>query len=97
MELTGNLKKEVEQAETRAEAQEAIREAGMELTDDELDQVAGGFGWKDVKRKAREAADVVKGLADKENWEGAVKLDVEYAKKAANAIKNAAEEVFYTH
>ncbi len=42
MKLTGNLKNEVEQAESRAEAKETILKAGMELTDEELDQVAGG-------------------------------------------------------
>ncbi len=82
-----------EQAESKAEACDAVREAGTELTDDEMDQVAGGFGWKDVKKKVSDAADVVKGFTDKENWEGAVKLDIEYAKKAANAVKDA----FYTH
>lgn len=42
MKLTGNLKKQVEATATKEEAREAIRNAGMELTDDELDQVAGG-------------------------------------------------------
>lgn len=42
MKLTGELKKKVESSTTKDEAREAIRDAGMELTDDELDQVAGG-------------------------------------------------------
>ena len=42
MKLIGNLKKQVEATTTKDEAREAIRSAGMELTDDELDQVAGG-------------------------------------------------------
>lgn len=42
MKLTGDLKKQVEKAQTKAEAKDAIKKAGMELTDDELEQVAGG-------------------------------------------------------
>ena len=42
MKLTGNLKKKVEKAETREEAKKVIGEAGISLTDEELDQVAGG-------------------------------------------------------
>ena len=42
MKLTGELKEKVEKAETREEAKKVIEEAGMELTDEELDQVAGG-------------------------------------------------------
>ena len=43
MKLTGMLKKQVEKAETREAAKETIAKAGMLLTDDELDQVSGGF------------------------------------------------------
>ena len=42
MELTGKLKEQVEKAETREEAKKIIEEAGISLTDEELDQVAGG-------------------------------------------------------
>lgn len=42
MKLTGNLKKQVEQAESKEEAGKVIRQAGMALTDNELDKVAGG-------------------------------------------------------
>ena len=42
MKLIGELKKQVEATTTKDEARVAIRNAGMELTDDELDQVAGG-------------------------------------------------------
>ena len=42
MELTGKLKEQVEKAETREEAKKVIEEAGISLTDEELDQVAGG-------------------------------------------------------
>ncbi len=37
-------KKQVEKAETKEEKKSLIEDAGMELTDDEMDQVAGGFG-----------------------------------------------------
>ena len=42
MKLIGDLKKKVEKAETQVEARELIKDAGMELTDEELDSVAGG-------------------------------------------------------
>lgn len=43
MELTKELKEKVEKAETKEEAKKIIEEAGLELTDTELDQVAGGL------------------------------------------------------
>ncbi|MBQ6090901.1 MAG: hypothetical protein IJL07_06545 [Lachnospiraceae bacterium] len=43
MKLVGELKDKVEKAENQEEAKEIIKEAGVELTDDELDQVAGGY------------------------------------------------------
>ena len=42
MKLIGNLKKQVEETKNKKEAKEVIEKAGMELTDEELDQVAGG-------------------------------------------------------
>ena len=42
MKLTGELKKQVEKAESKDEKKKVIEEAGMELTDEEMDQVAGG-------------------------------------------------------
>lgn len=42
MKLIGNLKKQVDKAADRAEKKSLIEEAGMALTDDELDRVAGG-------------------------------------------------------
>ncbi len=42
MKLTGNLKKKVEQTESKEEAKIIIEEAGMMLTDDELENVTGG-------------------------------------------------------
>ena len=42
MKLVGELKKEVEKIETKEGKKEAIKNAGMELSDEELDQVAGG-------------------------------------------------------
>ncbi len=43
MKLTGELKKNVDKAESKEEAKELIAQAGMELTDEEMDQVAGGL------------------------------------------------------
>ena len=42
MELTGKLKDNVSKARTKEEARDAIRKAGMLLTDEELEQIAGG-------------------------------------------------------
>ena len=44
MKLTGKLKEDVEKAENKEQAKELIAEAGMELTDEEMDQVSGGEG-----------------------------------------------------
>ena len=42
MKLVGELKESVSKAKDREEAKEIIEEAGMKLTEEELDQVAGG-------------------------------------------------------
>ena len=42
MKLIGELKDKVEKAENQEEAKKIIEKAGMELTDEEMDQVAGG-------------------------------------------------------
>ncbi len=42
MKLIGELKKQVERTNTKEEAKDVIANAGMELTDDELDNVVGG-------------------------------------------------------
>ncbi len=44
MKLTGKLKEKVSKAETKELAKELIADAGMELTDEEMDKVSGGFG-----------------------------------------------------
>lgn len=43
MKLVGLLKDKVDKAETKEEKKDIIKEAGIELTDEELDGVAGGF------------------------------------------------------
>lgn len=42
MKLVGELKDKVEKAQDLEEAKKAIEEAGMQLTDAEMDAVAGG-------------------------------------------------------
>ncbi len=42
MKLVGELKEKVEKTKSLEEAKEVIREAGMELTDIEMEQIAGG-------------------------------------------------------
>ena len=43
MKLIGELKKQVESTATKEEAKDVIANAGMELTDDELDNIVGGW------------------------------------------------------
>ena len=43
MELTKELKEKLENAKTEEEAKKILEEAGVELTDEEMDQVAGGL------------------------------------------------------
>ena len=43
MQLTGELKEKVEKTETKEEARKVIEDAGMLLSDEELEQVSGGF------------------------------------------------------
>ena len=45
MKLVGELKNKVEKTENINEAKELIKNAGMELSDEEMDQVAGGTNW----------------------------------------------------
>ena len=42
MELSKELKEKVQNAKSAEEAKKTLEEAGMELTDEEMDQVAGG-------------------------------------------------------
>ena len=49
MELTGNHKKQIEKAENQEEEKKIIEKAGMELTDEEMDQVAGG-GYRNLPK-----------------------------------------------
>lgn len=45
MKLVGNLKKQVEETNSKEEAKELIENAGMLLTDEELDNVTGGVDF----------------------------------------------------
>ncbi len=46
MKLIGNLKKKVENAETKEEVRDAFEKAGMLLDDEELENVSGGSSLK---------------------------------------------------
>lgn len=48
MKLIGDLKKKVDEANTREEKQEIIKDAGMELTEKELEMVSGGIPLFDI-------------------------------------------------
>ena len=43
MQLTGELKEKVQNAKSAEEAKKILKDAGVELTDTELDQIAGGM------------------------------------------------------
>ena len=43
MKLVGKLKESVAKSENKEQAKEAIKHAGMELTDDEMNMVSGGI------------------------------------------------------
>ncbi len=45
MKLVGDLKDKFEKTENQEEAKKAIEEAGTELSDDDLDEVAGGAAF----------------------------------------------------
>ena len=56
MNLVGDLKEKVEKAESKEKAKQLIQDAGIELTEEEMEQVAGGFNpnhdgefWKNIK------------------------------------------------
>ena len=51
MKLTGELKDKVDKTESMVEKKDIIAQAGMELTDDELDMVAGGVTHKKKEDK----------------------------------------------
>ena len=53
--LTGKLKEEVIKAENKEEAKKLIAQAGMELTDEEMDQVSGG----DIKFKYNRPGEII--------------------------------------
>ena len=42
MNLVGDLKEKVEKAESKEEAKQLIQDAGVELTEEEMEQVVGG-------------------------------------------------------
>ena len=44
MKLTRELKEQVEKAESVEEKRQLIEDAGMELSDEELEKIAGGLG-----------------------------------------------------
>ena len=59
MQLIGNLKKQVEKTNNKAEAKELIANAGMMLTDEELEMVAGGAHFfEDIDKVKSAKADV---------------------------------------
>ena len=61
MQLIGNLKKQVEKTISKAEAKELIKNAGMMLTDEELEMVAGGGHFFEDIDKVKHAENALVG------------------------------------
>ncbi len=53
MKLIGELKEKVEMADTKEEAKKVIKEAGMELTDEEMNSVAGGLIFDKMNKEGK--------------------------------------------
>ncbi len=75
MELSKELKEKVEQAKSKEEAKNILKDAGMELTDTELDQIAGGEPlfrlplsqqWKNIMQFTGELKEKVEKTESKE-------------------------------
>ena len=57
MELTKELKEKVEKVKSVEEAKKILEEAGVKLTEEELDQVAGGLPRRITKVSQKTSAD----------------------------------------
>lgn len=54
MKLVGELKEKVEKTEDLTEAKNLIENAGMQLTDEEMNQVAGGITEEEVNAQIKQ-------------------------------------------
>ena len=63
MKLTDDLVKQIENANTKEEVREAIEKAGLELTDDDLDQVTGGMNSQ-IPEPIKKVIDKIKSIFD---------------------------------
>ena len=51
MKLKGELKEKIEKAESKEQAKEILDKTGIELTDEELDAVTGGYHQSNLEVK----------------------------------------------
>ncbi|MBQ2592065.1 MAG: hypothetical protein II567_02130 [Candidatus Riflebacteria bacterium] len=63
MKLTDDVIKQIENANTKEEVREAVEKAGLELTDDDLDQVTGGMN-PEITEKVKKIIDKIKSIFD---------------------------------
>ena len=61
MKLIGDLKKKVDEANTKEEAKELIANAGMELTEEEMDAVSGGSSFEVIYKRCSKCGHLVNG------------------------------------
>ena len=52
MKLVGELKNNVEKAKTIEDAKKLIQDAGMELTDEEMNEVSGGETYPPIRPRS---------------------------------------------
>ena len=53
MKLIGELKEKVEKSEDQEEVKKIIKDAGMELTDEEMNSVAGGLIFDKMNKEGK--------------------------------------------
>ena len=70
MKLTGDLKNQVEKAESKEEKKKLIENAGMELSDEELDMVSGGAEEGNIQTQYIEFRDGLDGRRDGDDNDG---------------------------
>jgi len=69
MEFTDELKNKLNEAETFEEGKAIIEEAGLELPDELLEEIAGGNFWKDLERGSHAIASKMGEQMDKAIYE----------------------------
>ena len=101
MKLVGLLKKKVEEAETKEEVREVIKNAGVLLDDDELEKVSGGKGPTIKERVKHDCPycgfEELVGYGGRWTLKGSRSLPTYYCYKAKKWYSDASNGVFYNY